>query len=84
MSFAGTYLLIRRFEEPIARTAGKVLLPFGRSSLYVYVAQSFFVFLVPFAFGARGFWFNTVIDLSIIAAIQLALRARFLAFLVPA
>lgn len=84
VSFAGTYLLIRRFEEPIARTAGKVLLPFGRSSLYVYVAQSFFVFLVPFAFGARGFWFNTVIDLSIIAAIQLALRARFLAFLVPA
>ncbi|MFI9274745.1 OpgC domain-containing protein [Kitasatospora sp. NPDC052896] len=83
VSVAGTYLLVRRFEEPIARTAGKVLLPFGRSSLYVYVAQSFFVFLVPFVFGPRGFWFNTVFDLSVIAAILLGVRTRFLAFLIP-
>lgn len=84
VSFAGTYLLIRRYEAPIARTAGRILLPFGRSSLYVYIAQSFFVFLVPFVFDARGFWFNTLLDLAVIAAIQLALRTRFLAALVPA
>ncbi|WP_281292745.1 OpgC domain-containing protein [Kitasatospora viridis] len=83
VSAAGTYVLIRRFEAPIARTVGKVLLPFGRNSLYVYVAQSFFIFLVPFVFGPRGFWFNTSVDLTIIAVVFCAVRTRFLAFLLP-
>ncbi|WP_329585129.1 OpgC domain-containing protein [Kitasatospora sp. NBC_01250] len=83
ISFAGTFLLVRRFEQPIARTVGRVLLPFGRSSLYVYVAQSFFVFLIPFVIGPRGFWGNTLFDVSVIAVIYVAVRARFLTFLIP-
>ncbi|MCC9307190.1 OpgC domain-containing protein [Kitasatospora sp. RB6PN24] len=83
VSAAGTYLLIRRFEVPLARTVGRMLLPFGRNSLYVYVAQSFFIFLVPFVFGPRGFWFNTTVDLTIIVVIWCAVRVRFLAFLLP-
>lgn len=83
ISVAGTYLLIRRFEAPISRTIGKVLIPFGRNSLYVYVAQSFVVFLVPFAFGPQTFWLNTLFDASVIALIWIAVRTRFLAFLIP-
>jgi hypothetical protein len=83
ISAIGTYLLVRRFEEPLARTVGKVLLPLGRNSLYVYVAQSFVVFLVPLAFGPRGFWFNTALDLTVIAAVWFGVRTRFLAFLLP-
>ncbi|MGH6653923.1 MAG: OpgC domain-containing protein, partial [Actinocrinis sp.] len=80
---AGAYIIVHHFEGFISRTVGKVLLPFGRSSLYVYVAQSFFVFLVPFAFAAKNWWFNTAFDLSVIALILLAVRTRFLAFLIP-
>lgn len=83
ISVAGTYFLVRRFEDPIARTVGKVIIPFGRNSLYVYVAQSFVVFLTPFAFGPKSFTFNTLFDLSVIALIWVAVRVRFLAFLIP-
>jgi hypothetical protein len=53
--FFMTYLLIRRFEQPIGRTLGKVLIPFGRNSLNVYVAQSFVMFLAPFVFAPHRF-----------------------------
>ena len=83
ISVAGTYFLVRRFEEPLVRTVGKVLIPFGRNSLYVYVAQSFVVFLVPFAFGPQDFLLNTVFDFGVIAVMWMGVRTRFLAFLIP-
>ena len=83
ISVAGTFLLIRRYEDTLTRTIGKVLIPFGSNSLYVYVAQSFFVFLVPFAFGPKNFWFNSLFDASVIALIWIGVRTRFLAFLIP-
>jgi hypothetical protein len=83
ISVAGTYLLVRRFERPLARTVGRVIIPFGRSSLYVYVAQSFVVFLTPFVLRRQGFVFNSLFDLSVIALIWIAVRVRFLAFLIP-
>lgn len=83
ISVAGTYFLLRRFEEPLVRTVGKVLIPFGRNSLYVYVAQSFVVFLVPFAFRSQDFLLNTVFDFSVIAVMWIGVRTRFLAFLIP-
>jgi hypothetical protein len=83
ISVAGTYFLLRRFEQPIVRTIGKILIPFGKNSLYVYVAQSFVVFLAPFAFGPKSFLFNTVFDLAVIAIMYLGVRTRFLAFLIP-
>jgi hypothetical protein len=83
VAVAGTYLLIRRFEEPMSRTVGKILIPFGRNSLYVYVAQSFIVFLVPFAFGPQNFLLNTLFDAAVIALMYLGVRTRFLAFLIP-
>ena len=83
ISVSGTYFLIRRLEAPLARTVGKVIIPFGRNSLYVYVAQSFVVFLTPFAFPKQNFWLNTLFDLAVIAAMWMAVRVRFLAFLIP-
>ena len=47
ISVAGTFLVVRRFEGVPARTIGKVLIPVGRNSLYVYVAQSFPDFPIP-------------------------------------
>jgi hypothetical protein len=83
VSVAGTFLIVRRFEDALSRTIGKVLIPFGRNSLYVYVAQSFIVFLVPFAFGPQNFLLNTLFDASVIALIWLGVRTKFLAFLIP-
>jgi hypothetical protein len=83
VSVGGTFLIIRRYEDALARTIGKVLIPFGSNSLYVYVAQSFVVFLVPFAFGPKSFWFNSVFDAAVIALIWVGVRTKFLAFLIP-
>jgi hypothetical protein len=83
VSVAGTYFLIRHFEEPLVRTVGKVLIPFGRNSLYVYVAQSFVVFLIPFAFRSQGYVLNSVLDFSVIALMWIGVRTKFLAFLIP-
>ena len=83
VSVAGTFLIVRRFEGALSRTVGKVLIPFGRNSLYVYVAQSFVVFLVPFAFGPQNFVLNTLFDASAIALIWIGVRTKFLAFLIP-
>lgn len=83
ISIAGTYFLVRRFEAPLVRTVGKVLVPFGRNSLYVYAAQSFAVFLIPLAFGPQNFLLNTLVDFAIIAAVWVGVRTRFLAFLIP-
>jgi hypothetical protein len=80
---AGSFLMIRRFEDTLARTVGKVLIPFGRNSLYVYVAQSFVVFLVPFAFKPHDFLINTLFDAVVIAVLWCGVRTRFLAFLIP-
>lgn len=74
---------MRRFERPLARTVGKVLVPFGRNSLYVYVAQSLVVFLTPFAFEPQNFLLNTVFNVAVIALLWIAVRTRFLAFLIP-
>lgn len=83
VSVAGMFFAVRRFEQPLARTVGKVLLPFGRNSLYVYVAQSFVVFLTPFAFGPQNFLVNTVFNVAVIAVLWIGVRTRFLAFLIP-
>ncbi len=83
ISVSGTYFLIRRIEAPLARTVGKVIIPFGRNSLYVYVAQSFVVFLTPFAFPKQSFLLNTLFDFAVIALMWIGVRTRFLAFLIP-
>jgi hypothetical protein len=83
VSVSGTYFLVRRFEPLLARTIGKLIIPFGRSSLYVYVAQSFIVFLTPFAFPKQGFLFNSLYDAAVIALVWVAVRVKFLAFLIP-
>lgn len=39
--FAALFLLFRRFEGPIAKYMGWLLIPFGQNSLYVYLTQGF-------------------------------------------
>ncbi|TAK89228.1 hypothetical protein EPO04_03995 [Patescibacteria group bacterium] len=45
--FATIYVLFRKYETAIDRWLGWLLLPMGRNSLFVYIAQSILVFLVP-------------------------------------
>jgi hypothetical protein len=44
--FAALFLLFRRFEKPIAKYMGWLLIPFGQNSLYVYITQGFVVIAV--------------------------------------
>ncbi len=45
--FFALYLIVSRYETQISRVLGWLLVPLGRSSLSVYVAHSFIVFIVP-------------------------------------
>jgi hypothetical protein len=80
---AGLFLIIRRYEALILRYAGKLLLPFGRNSLYVYIVESALLFSVPLMSRQGSLLFNTAIELSIVGLVWLALRQRFLFTVIP-
>lgn len=84
---AGEYVLLSWLRKPLMATVGPLLELFGKNSLYVYVLQSAFVFVIPFLLpdktGLPGFFGNTALDLSIIAVIWLGLRTNFLTRYVP-
>jgi hypothetical protein len=81
--FAGLFAFVLRFEAQILRFAGKVLLPFGQNSLYVYIIQSALLFAVPFFVLPGNFWVNSSIEIGIIALALLAVRKRFLFNIIP-
>jgi len=51
---AAAYLLLRRFEQPLTRTAGWALLPLGRSSFYVFIVHVFVCLAVATALPPGG------------------------------
>lgn len=61
--FTALYLLFRRFEDPINRVLGWLLLPLGRNSLFVYISQSAWVFAVPLLIpSTSNLWINIAIN----------------------
>jgi hypothetical protein len=83
ITMAGLFLLIRRYEHMILRYVGRLLLPFGRNSLYVYILESVLLFLIPLVTQQGSLLFNTAIELGIVSLVWLALRRRFLFGIIP-
>ncbi|MEO7617553.1 MAG: OpgC domain-containing protein [Candidatus Saccharibacteria bacterium] len=81
--FAGLFAFVMTFEKQIMKRFGKLLLPFGQNSLYVYIMQSICLFIVPFWVRSSSFWVNSLIELSIIAIIWLSIRYKFLFHIIP-
>lgn len=81
--FAGLFAFVLRFETQIMKTVGKVLLPFGQNSLYVYIIQSAILFAIPYFVLPGNFWLNTAIEAGVIALAWIAVRRRFLFRIIP-
>ncbi len=84
---AAAYLLFARFERPAERTVGRLLIPLGRNSFYVFIMQVFVclaVASVPALAGdGPGVIVNTVVQVGCLALLWLMVSRRFLFRLVP-
>jgi len=83
MVLGGMYVIVRRFESRILRVAGWLLVAFGANSLYAYILQSVLLFGVAFVLVPSGFIINSIIEISIIMLVWLAIRKRFLFRIIP-
>lgn len=83
MVFAGMYVIVRRFESTILRFVGWLLVAFGANSLYAYIIESMLLFGVGFLLLPSGFFINSVLEISIILLVWLAIRKRFLFRIIP-
>jgi hypothetical protein len=84
---AAAYLALRRFAPVIERTVGRVLLPLGRNSFYVFIMHVFVCLAVaslpPLAGDGLGLAGNTAVQLGCLALLWLMVRRRFLFRWVP-
>lgn len=79
---ATLYAVIRRFEAPLVRTIGAVLVPLGQASLYVYILQSILTFVLVNRAMHRP-WLALAITLGMIGAVWTMVRYRVLFRVVP-
>jgi hypothetical protein len=84
---AAAYIGLRRFEPLAVRTVGRLLLPLGRASFYVFIVQVFLCLAVAslplLSDGGPGPALNTLGQLAGLALVWLAVSRRFLFRLIP-
>lgn len=82
--FSAGYRLVSKYEAFVKRWVGWILIPFGQNSLYVYILHSFFIFFVslyiPFTHNILA---NFIVTTSVLLALVLAVRKKFLFSIIP-
>ena len=83
--FGASFWLFTRFEAPIKRWLGWLLLPFGHNSLYVYTIHAFLVFFVHLAIKDQtGSWIlNLLLSIAGVMLVWLAVRYKILMKIIP-
>jgi hypothetical protein len=81
--FWASFLIVKRFERPITRYTGWLLLPFGTNSLYVYTLHAIIIFFVHIYVQVGNKLMNFVVTVSVIALIYVAVRTKFLMNIIP-
>jgi hypothetical protein len=80
---AALFLAARRYEAVLKRTVGKLLIPLGANSLYVYIMQSVILFAVPYFGLPLNYVINTLVTVAVVGLLWLLVRYRILFWLVP-
>lgn len=85
LCFASGFWLFSRFEPFIQKHFGRLLLPFGTNSLYVYTVQAFLVFFAGLLLpsGADFLPLNVLLSYGVLALIWLMIRYRVLFRVIP-
>lgn len=83
--FSASFWLFHRFEKQIVRWFGKLLLPFGTNSLYVYTIHAFVVFFIHLIVSqATTSWIvNLLLTIISVAIVWLAVHYKFLMKIIP-
>lgn len=83
--FAASFWLFTRFEKPIVKYLGWLLLPFGTNSLYVYTMHAVLVFFVHLAITQEtDLWLlNLLLSISGVLLIWLAVHYKILMKIIP-
>jgi hypothetical protein len=79
---ATLYALVSSFEAPLVRTLGKLFVPLGQASLYVYLVQS----MLTFALVDRSLtdpWRAVAINVAMVGLVWLMVRNRVLFRIIP-
>lgn len=79
---ASMYGLVRRFEAPLVRTIGRLLVPLGQASLYVYIVQSLFTFVLVDRAEAEP-WLAVAINAAMVGIIWIMVKNRVLFRVIP-
>lgn len=82
------FYIMHRFEKPIKRFFGWILLPFGQNSLYVYIMHAVLLFFAHLIMQPESATFSSVIvnflgSSLILGIIYLAVRKEFLFKIIP-
>lgn len=81
--FWASFIVIRRFEKPILRYTGWLLVPFGTNSLYVYTLHAIIIFFVHIYIQTGPVFQNFIVTIATIALIYFAIRKQFLMNIIP-
>lgn len=84
-AFVVVYHLLSRYWRPVERTIGRLLIPLGQNSLYVFILHVYVLLILyntPLPV-LDLFWVNTLLHIGVIAAIWLMVERRFLFSIVP-
>lgn len=76
------YALFRAFQDKLLPTLGKLLVPLGQSSLYVYIVQSLLTFVLVNRTMASP-WLALVSNLAMVALVWLLVKNRVLFGIIP-
>jgi fucose 4-O-acetylase-like acetyltransferase len=76
------YAYIRLSEARLVRTAGKIFIPLGQNSLYVYIVQSMLTFVLVDRALADP-WVALGTNLAVVALVWLLVRYRVLFGIIP-
>jgi len=82
--FAAAYYLVRRYEDVLVRWLGWFLLPLGAFSLHAFILQGVAVFAVSIIIGhTNDLWVNFMVTSSVLGAIWLFTKRKWLFWLIP-
>lgn len=81
--FWAAFLLVKRFEKPIIKYTGWLLIPFGTNSLYVYTLHAIIVFFMHLYFQVGSIFQNFALTIAVIALIYVAIQTKFLMKIIP-
>lgn len=79
---ATLYAVVRRFEVPLLRTVGRLFVPLGQASLYVYIMQSMLTFVLVNR-SMTDPWLAVAINAAMVGFVWLMVRNRVLFRIIP-